>query len=69
MTATSPPSSFVKPLDDNKNVSVTNDNANEDANALENDAEPKETKDGNEGKRRGLWSVSATGTVNAVKTA
>jgi hypothetical protein len=54
MTATSPPSSFVKPLDDNKNASVTNDNANEDANALENDAEPEETKDGDEGKRRGL---------------
>ena len=53
MTATSPPSSFVKPLDDNKNASVTNDNANEDTNALENDAEPEETKDGGRREREG----------------
>ena len=53
MTATSLPSSFVKPLNDNKNTSVTNNNANEDANALENDAEPEETKDGGRKEREG----------------
>jgi len=50
----SPPPSFVKPLDDNKNASLINNNNDRDANALENNGEPEETKDGDKGKRRDL---------------